>query len=183
MASRLPEERRAGRARPAKARVTLKAGHQAGHILLQVIRRRPRPRRGEKILRKAREKKSDRRRRAAYRERNLQPDLSPRIFDRRTDHLTVSGRGVGMDVVRKQIQKLRGKIEIHLERGRRARPFCLKAAADPGDHRRAAGGRGRRALHRADLRGAGDAQAGRGMPFRPWRTATRWSWCAARCCR
>lgn len=35
-----------------------------------------------------------------------------------------SGRGVGMDVVRRNIQALRGRIEIHSERGHGAR-FCL----------------------------------------------------------
>ncbi|HUQ88842.1 MAG TPA: chemotaxis protein CheA [Vicinamibacterales bacterium] len=35
------------------------------------------------------------------------------------DHVTeVSGRGVGMDVVRRNIEALRGRIEIHTERGR-----------------------------------------------------------------
>jgi two-component system chemotaxis sensor kinase CheA len=104
----MPEERvRAGKA--ATAKLTLKAGHQAGHIVIQVSD----DGRGldqEKILRKAREK-------------NLipagaEPDQSE-IFnlifqpgfstaDKVTD---VSGRGVGMDVVRKHVQKLRGRVD------------------------------------------------------------------------
>ena len=104
----MPEDRvRAGKA--ATAKLTLKAGHQAGHIVIQVSD----DGRGldqEKILRKAREK-------------NLipvgaEPDQSE-IFnlifqpgfstaDKVTD---VSGRGVGMDVVRKHVQKLRGRVD------------------------------------------------------------------------
>lgn len=104
-----PEERlQAGK--PAQAHVTLKAGHQAGHIVIQVSddgRGLPR----EKILRKAREKGL------------IDPGAEPsesEIFalifhpgfstaDKITD---VSGRGVGMDVVRKQVQKLRGRIDV-----------------------------------------------------------------------
>ena len=105
-----PEERmRAGK--PAQAHVTLKAGHQAGHIVIQVSD----DGRGlarDKILRKAREK-------------NLieagvtdipESEIFALIFhpgfstaDKITD---VSGRGVGMDVVRKQVQKLRGRIDV-----------------------------------------------------------------------
>jgi two-component system chemotaxis sensor kinase CheA len=104
----MPEERvRAGK--PATARLTLKAGHQAGHIIIQVSD----DGRGldkEKILRKAREK-------------NLIPagaeltesEIFNLIFqpgfstaDKVTD---VSGRGVGMDVVRKHVQKLRGRVD------------------------------------------------------------------------
>jgi len=104
----MPEERvRAGK--PATARLTLKAGHQAGHIIIQVSD----DGRGldkEKILSKAREK-------------NLIPagaeltesEIFNLIFqpgfstaDKVTD---VSGRGVGMDVVRKHVQKLRGRVD------------------------------------------------------------------------
>jgi len=104
----MPEERvKAGK--PASARLTLKAGHQAGHIVIQVAD----DGRGldkEKILRKAREK-------------NLIPpgaeltesEIFNLIFqpgfstaEKVTD---VSGRGVGMDVVRKHVQKLRGRVD------------------------------------------------------------------------
>jgi len=106
----LPEERLAA-GKPAQAHVTLKAGHQAGHIVIQVSD----DGRGlarDKILRKARE-------------RNLieagvtdmpESEIFALIFhpgfstaDKITD---VSGRGVGMDVVRKQVQKLRGRIDV-----------------------------------------------------------------------
>jgi two-component system chemotaxis sensor kinase CheA len=110
----MPEERvQAGK--PATARLTLKAGHQAGHIVIEVSD----DGRGldkEKILRKAREK-------------NLIPDgaelTESEIFnlifqpgfstaEKVTD---VSGRGVGMDVVRKHVQKLRGRVDASSVRG------------------------------------------------------------------
>jgi two-component system chemotaxis sensor kinase CheA len=96
--------------KPAQAHVTLKAGHQAGHIVIQ-ISDDGRGLSREKILRKAREK-------------NLieagvelsEGEIFALIFqpgfstaDKITD---VSGRGVGMDVVRKQVQKLRGRIDV-----------------------------------------------------------------------
>ena len=104
-----PQERVAS-GKPALAHVTLKAGHQAGHIVIQVSD----DGRGlarEKILRKAREKglvPSD----AELSENEIfqlifQPGFS--TADKVTD---VSGRGVGMDVVRKQVQKLRGRIDV-----------------------------------------------------------------------
>jgi two-component system, chemotaxis family, sensor kinase CheA len=104
-----PEERvRAGK--PAQARVTLKAGHQAGHIVIQVSddgRGLPR----EKILRKAREKGL-----VEAGGELTESEIFALIFhpgfstaEKITD---VSGRGVGMDVVRKQVQKLRGRIDV-----------------------------------------------------------------------
>jgi two-component system, chemotaxis family, sensor kinase CheA len=104
-----PEERIAA-GKPAQAHVTLKAGHQAGHIVIQ-ISDDGRGLQREKILHKAREKKL------------IEPgveladsEIFALIFhpgfstaDKITD---VSGRGVGMDVVRKQVQKLRGRIDV-----------------------------------------------------------------------
>ena len=105
----LPADRVAA-GKPAQAHVTLKAGHQAGHIVIQ-ISDDGRGLSREKILRKAREK-------------NLieagvelsEGEIFALIFqpgfstaDKITD---VSGRGVGMDVVRKQVQKLRGRIDV-----------------------------------------------------------------------
>ena len=110
----MPEDRvRAGK--PAAARLTLKAGHQAGHIVIQVSD----DGRGldrEKILRKAIEKKlippgaglSDN----EIFNLIFQPGFS--TAEKVTD---VSGRGVGMDVVRKQVQKLRGRVDVSSTRG------------------------------------------------------------------
>jgi two-component system, chemotaxis family, sensor kinase CheA len=110
----MPEERvQAGK--PATARLTLKAGHQAGHIVIQVSD----DGRGldkEKILRKAREK--DLIPAGAELTENeifnliFQPGFS--TAEKVTD---VSGRGVGMDVVRKHVQKLRGRVDASSVRG------------------------------------------------------------------
>jgi two-component system chemotaxis sensor kinase CheA len=110
----MPEDRvRAGK--PASARLTLKAGHQAGHIIIQVSD----DGRGldhDKILRKAREKKL-----IAPGAELSESEIFNLIFqpgfstaEKVTD---VSGRGVGMDVVRKQVQKLRGRVDASSVRG------------------------------------------------------------------
>ena len=54
----------------------------------------------------------------------------------------VSGRGVGMDVVRKHIEKLRGRIEIRSTPGQGA-SFFLKLATYARNHRGSGGRRGR----------------------------------------
>jgi len=117
-----PEEReRAAKSRT--ARVTLKAGHQAGHIVIQVSDD-GRGLDAEKILRKAREKNliSDDAPLTESEIFNLifQPGFS--TADKITD---ISGRGVGMDVVRKHIQKLRGRVDI-LSKPGQGTTFVLK---------------------------------------------------------
>jgi two-component system chemotaxis sensor kinase CheA len=109
-----PEERaRAGK--PETARVTLKAGHQAGHIVI-LVSDDGRGLDREKILRKARERGL-----VAENTPLTESEIFGLIFqpgfstaEKITD---VSGRGVGMDVVRKHIQKLRGRIEIFSQPG------------------------------------------------------------------
>lgn len=104
-----PEERvRAGK--NPTGRIGLKAYHQAGHIVIEVSDD-GRGLRREKLLKKAIE-------------RGLVQDgsnLSDKevfglIFEpgfSTAEKVTdVSGRGVGMDVVRKQVQKMRGRVEI-----------------------------------------------------------------------
>ena len=117
-----PAERlRAGK--DATARVLLKAGHHAGNIVIEVSDN-GRGLNEEKILRKARQ-------RGLIAEGVQLP--SAEVFDlifhpgfSTAEQVTaVSGRGVGMDVVRKQIQKLRGKIEIQSAPGQGA-SFFLK---------------------------------------------------------
>ena len=117
-----PAERSAA-GKPAAARIRLAASHQAGHILIEVsddgrglIR--------EKILRKARqnglvEDGSELSEQEVFR-LIFEPGFS--TAEQVTD---VSGRGVGMDVVKKQIQKLRGRIDIESEPGRGTR-FLLR---------------------------------------------------------
>ena len=103
-------EERVARGKSPNAKVLLKAGHQAGHILIQISD----DGRGldcQKILRKAHEKGL------------IEPDAN--LTEAETFNLIfhpgfstaekitdVSGRGVGMDVVRKHVQKLRGRIEV-----------------------------------------------------------------------
>ncbi len=104
-----PDERiRAGKS--PQARVLLKAGHQAGFIVIE-ISDDGRGLQREKILSKARERKL------------IEPgvelpdnEIFALIFhpgfstaEKITD---VSGRGVGMDVVKKQVQKLRGRVDV-----------------------------------------------------------------------
>ena len=78
----------------------------------------------------------------------------------------ISGRGVGMDVVRRNIEALRGRIDIHTARGA-GHDVLDPAAADAG-HRRRHPRRGRaRALRHPGLRGARVAAAeGRADPQR-----------------
>ena len=105
-----PEERgRAGK--DTTARVTLKAGHQAGHIVVE-ISDDGRGLNTEKILAKARERGliADG---AQLSEGEVFNLIFAPGFSTAEEVTSVSGRGVGMDVVKKQIQKLRGKVEIH----------------------------------------------------------------------
>jgi len=105
-----PPEQRERAGKSPTARVTLGAGHQAGQIMIQVSD----DGRGldrQKLLAKAREK-------------NLVSEDAPlsdsEVFNlifhpgfSTAEKITdVSGRGVGMDVVRRHIQKLRGRIDI-----------------------------------------------------------------------
>ena len=117
-----PEDReKAGK--PRTARIHLKASHQAGYIMIEVgddgrgLDR-------EKILKKAHERGliqdgaelSDK---EVY---NLifEPGFS--TAEKVTD---ISGRGVGMDVVRKQIQRMRGRVDIESKLGQ-GTTFFLK---------------------------------------------------------
>jgi two-component system, chemotaxis family, sensor kinase CheA len=97
-------------------RLTLKAGHQAGYIMLQICD----DGRGldpEKILRKAREKGMIEEG-AKLTETEIFNLIFAPGFSTAEQITSVSGRGVGMDVVRKQLQKLRGKIEISSVKGK-----------------------------------------------------------------
>jgi two-component system chemotaxis sensor kinase CheA len=112
-----PEERvRAGK-NPV-ARVTLKAGYQAGYIVIQVSD----DGRGldrEKILRKARERGVIEEG-ARLQESEIFNLIFAPGFSTAEQITAVSGRGVGMDVVRRQIEKLRGKIEVSSIQGQGA---------------------------------------------------------------
>ena len=109
--------------KPPKATVTLAAYHQAGQIVIEIADD-GRGLDARKIVAKAHEKgliedgahlsESD-----IFR-LILEPGFS--TADQVTD---ISGRGVGMDVVRKQVEKLRGRIEIHSQVGQ-GTTFLLK---------------------------------------------------------
>lgn len=108
------EEREAAGKSPV-GRIELRASHQAGLIVIEV-RDDGRGLNRARILEKAREKH------LIDGTSNLSDsDVHNLIFrpgfstaEKVTD---VSGRGVGMDVVRKQIQKLRGRVEIRSKQG------------------------------------------------------------------
>ncbi len=117
-----PEERMAAGKNPV-GRVTLAAQHQAGQILIEIADD-GRGLDSEKILRKARERGlvapgahlSD----TEIHNLIFEPGFS--TADKVTD---VSGRGVGMDVVKKNLAKLRGRIEVLTTPGQGTR-FLLK---------------------------------------------------------
>jgi len=102
---------RAACGKEATASITLEAFHQAGYILLRMTDD-GRGLSAEKILQKAIQK--------GLLPADARPDeqsIYKLIFEpgfSTADRVTaISGRGVGMDVVRKQIEKLRGTVEIN----------------------------------------------------------------------
>ncbi len=109
-----PEERIACGKSP-QGKLVLSASHQAGHILIEITDD-GRGLNTEKILKKAREKG------LVSEGQNLsENEIFFLIFEpgfSTAEVITdVSGRGVGMDVVRRQITGLRGRIEIRSVRG------------------------------------------------------------------
>ena len=110
-----PEERVAA-GKPAEGKLVLSAAHQAGNILIEITDD-GRGLNTERILKKARE------RGLVPEGKNLsENEIFFMIFEpgfSTAEAITeVSGRGVGMDVVRRQITGLRGRIEIQSARGR-----------------------------------------------------------------
>jgi two-component system chemotaxis sensor kinase CheA len=105
------------------ARVRLAAAHQSGHIVVEVSDD-GRGLNREKILRKAVDRGL-----AAEGTQLSDTEVYNLIFQpgfSTAEQVTdVSGRGVGMDVVRKRIQKLRGRVDIQSELGR-GTTFLLK---------------------------------------------------------
>jgi two-component system chemotaxis sensor kinase CheA len=110
-----PEERVAAGKSPV-ARIGLKAYHQAGHIVIE-LSDDGRGLQREKILKKAKERGlvQDGSNLSDKEVFNLifEPGFS--TAEKLTD---ISGRGVGMDVVRKQVQKMRGRVEIESQAGK-----------------------------------------------------------------
>jgi two-component system chemotaxis sensor kinase CheA len=117
-----PDQRRAQGKDPT-GHVWLRASHQSGHILIEVAD----DGRGidrQRVVAKARERSliAEGAQLTDAETLNLifEPGFS--TAERVTD---ISGRGVGMDVVRKQIQKLRGRVEIQSKPGQ-GTTFLLK---------------------------------------------------------
>ena len=110
-----PEERIAA-GKSAEGTLKLGASHQAGHILMEITDD-GRGLNTERILKKARE------RGLVAEGQNLSDNeifflIFEPGFSTAETVTDVSGRGVGMDVVRRQIMGLRGRIEIQSVRGR-----------------------------------------------------------------
>jgi len=117
-----PDARAASGKNPV-ARIGLRACHQAGHIVIE-ISDDGRGLDAERILAKAMEQGL-----VGNPEHLSENDVFHLIFEpgfsTAAQVTDVSGRGVGMDVVRKQIQKLRGHVEIQSRAGQGA-TFTLK---------------------------------------------------------
>lgn len=110
-----PEDReKAGK--PAQGTLRLSASHQSGYVVIEVSDD-GRGLDGERILRKAVE-------RGLVKEQNqLSPtEILELIFEpgfSTSEKVTaISGRGVGMDVVKREIEKLRGRVEVRSEPGK-----------------------------------------------------------------
>ncbi|MBP6897247.1 MAG: chemotaxis protein CheW [Pseudacidovorax sp.] len=113
----LPAERLAA-GKPAAGSITLAARHEGGSVVIEVAD----DGRGldrERILAKARE------RGMAVPEQPTDAQVWALIFEAGFSTAAavtdVSGRGVGMDVVRRNIQALGGRVDIHSEKGRGTR--------------------------------------------------------------
>jgi two-component system chemotaxis sensor kinase CheA len=118
-----PPDQRVAAGKSPTGRVLLRAYHQAGQILVEVSDD-GRGLNRDKILARARERGL-----AAQEARLSEADIFNFIFHpgfSTAEKVTgLSGRGVGMDVVRKQIQKLRGRIDIQSSPGKGTK-FFLK---------------------------------------------------------
>ena len=115
-----PAEREA-HGKPGTAKLFLRAHHQAGQVVIEIAD----DGRGldrQRILAKAVERGL-----VASGEGLSDNDIYNLIFQpgfsTAAQVTNVSGRGVGMDVVRRHVEKLRGRIEIRSTLGARAPPF------------------------------------------------------------
>lgn len=110
-----PDEReRAGK--PAEGRVRLAASHQSGHVVIEVSD----DGRGldqERILRKALERNLVKEQAQLAPAEILELIFQPG-FSTSEEVTSISGRGVGMDVVRRELEKLRGRVEVRSEAGK-----------------------------------------------------------------
>ncbi len=116
-------EGRAAAGKPAQARVSLSAYHQAGQIVIEIAD----DGRGldcQKILAKARQKGLVDETQHLSENDIFRLILAPG-FSTAEQVTDISGRGVGMDVVTRQVERLRGRIEIRSQVGQ-GTTFLLK---------------------------------------------------------
>jgi two-component system, chemotaxis family, sensor kinase CheA len=112
----MPNERQLS-GKPVKSLVRLEARQEGDHIVL-IIADDGKGMSAERIRAKAVEKGLFRKkRRTRWMSVRAQPDFPARVLDQGANS-DVSGRGVGMDVVKTNIQKLNGSIEIRSEPGK-----------------------------------------------------------------
>jgi two-component system chemotaxis sensor kinase CheA len=111
-----PAEDRVAAGKPEAGTVHLSAYHQGSNIVIE-LRDDGRGINPEKILKKAREKGIITPNAVLSREETFNLIFAPG-FSTAEKVTAVSGRGVGMDVVKRNIEKLRGKIEIESEVGK-----------------------------------------------------------------
>jgi len=111
-----PEEERIAAGKPPSGHVYLDAFHKGGSILIE-IRDDGRGLRKDKILKKAVEKGiiSEN---ATLSEQQIFSLIFAPGFSTAEKITDISGRGVGMDVVKKNIERLRGKVDIFSEEGK-----------------------------------------------------------------
>jgi two-component system chemotaxis sensor kinase CheA len=110
-----PEEREAA-GKPVEGTVRLAAMHQSGQVVIEVSDD-GRGMNAERILRKARERGLAGEQAPATAGEALEYIFAPG-FSTSEEVTAVSGRGVGMDVVRREIERLRGRVEVRSEPGR-----------------------------------------------------------------
>ncbi|MEJ5187293.1 MAG: chemotaxis protein CheA, partial [Candidatus Geothermincolales bacterium] len=113
-----PDERRS-RGKPERGRIHLRGYHQGGNVVIE-LEDDGRGIDPEKVLAKARERSLVGEGEELSREEILQLIFREGFStaDRVTD---ISGRGVGMDVVKRAVEGLRGRVEVHSELGRGTR--------------------------------------------------------------
>jgi two-component system chemotaxis sensor kinase CheA len=110
-----PPSARVAAGKPAQGKVRLSASHQSGHVVIEVSDD-GRGLNSERILKKAID-------RGLVKEGALlgQAEILELIFEpgfSTSEKVTeISGRGVGMDVVKREIEKLRGRVEVRSEQG------------------------------------------------------------------
>jgi two-component system chemotaxis sensor kinase CheA len=152
-----PPETRQARGKDPTGNLWLRAVHKGGDIIIEIEDD------GQGLNREAILAKAVERGLVAAGE-NLSPERIDHLifepgFSTAAQVTEVSGRGVGLDVVKETMKRLRGKIDI-LSRTGEGCLFTLRSAPDPGHHRRHGGAGGHRALHPAHRWGAGDPAAG-----------------------